>query len=173
MKECKKTNRHLQKYAADARQSSCNLSSLPFSILFRFHRSLSKMKFYKNFSPQFHAFSRVFEPTFPIDDECVYCAADEHLGARRKNAVCTIGERFSAGGERFESARSNFLPTQLHVQLQYEQFASRIPLKLLLTGTHLQKRAVATVSYTPASMLHPQVIYTIAFSAGLNGVQLD
>ena len=45
--------------------------------------------------------------------------------------------------------------------------------KLLLTGTHLRKRAVATLSYSPASTLHPQVIYAIAFSAGLNGVEVD
>ena len=43
----------------------------------------------------------------------------------------------------------------------------------ILTGTHLRKRVVATLSYSPASTLHPQVIYTIAFSAGLNSLQVD
>ena len=44
---------------------------------------------------------------------------------------------------------------------------------LLLTGTHLRKRAVAisdTLSCSPQSMLHPQVIYATSFSAGLNGL---
>ena len=38
--------------------------------------------------------------------------------------------------------------------------------------THLQKWAIAIMlsySISPASMLHPQVIYALAFSAGLNG----
>ena len=33
--------------------------------------------------------------------------------------------------------------------------------------------AVAMLLYSPASMLDPQVIYAIAFSAGLNGLQVD
>ena len=47
---------------------------------------------------------------------------------------------------------------------------------LLLTDTHLQERVVhvpITLSYSPPSMLHPQVIYTIAFSAGINGLLVD
>ena len=81
-------------------------------------------------------------------------------------------QRFSAGEERIESARSNFHPTQ-HVATR--DFQAELLWKLLLTGTHLQKRAVATLSYSPASTLHPQVtcIYIIAFSAGLNGLQAD
>ena len=51
-------------------------------------------------------------------------------------------------------------------------FQEDIISKLLLTGTHLHKRAVATLLYSPASTLHPQVIYAIAFSAGLNGLQV-
>ena len=63
---------------------------------------------------------------FQIHDECVYCAADEHFGTRRKNAFSAIAqkaffllyysdERFSAGDENAESERSNFHPTQLHM----------------------------------------------------------
>ena len=45
---------------------------------------------------------------------------------------------------------------------------------LLLTGTHVRKQAVVTMLlYSPPSMLHPQVIYAIAFSAWLNGQQVD
>ena len=46
------------------------------------------------------------------------------------------------------------------------------PHSYLLTDTHLRKWAVATLSYSPKSTPHPQVIYTIALSAGLNGLQV-
>ena len=52
-------------------------------------------------------------------------------------------------------------------------FQTELLSRLLLTGTHLRKWAVAMLSYLPASMLYPQVIYAIAFSAGLNGIQVD
>ena len=62
-----------------------------------------------------------------MDDERVYCAADEYFGAGRKmrfavkrktysfSYICYSYERFSAGDERVESARSNLRPTQLHI----------------------------------------------------------
>ena len=69
-------------------------------------------------------------------------------------------ERFIAGDERVESGRSNFLPTQLHMYATSDFQAELLP-KLLLTGTHLCKQAVATLSYSPVSTLHPQVtVYT-------------
>ena len=63
-----------------------------------------------------------------VDDERIYCTADEHYGVGRKDAFCTIAqnaffllyysdERFSAGDERVESTHSNFHPTQLHILL--------------------------------------------------------
>ena len=67
--------------------------------------------------------------------------------------------------------RSNFIPTQLHIT---SDFQTELVSRLLLTGTHLRKRAVAIMlSYSPPSTLHPQVIYAIAFSAGLNRLQVD
>ena len=106
------------------------------------------------------------------------------------------------GDEHVESTCSNFRPTQLpthrhsssigtnvlvletnalklpahtatHVHVGTSDFQAELLLKLLLTGTHLRKRAVATLSYSPASTLHPQVIYAIAFSTGLNSVEVD
>ena len=45
---------------------------------------------------------------------------------------------------------------------------------MLLTGTHLLKQAVAfTLLYSALSMQHPQVLYEIVFSVGLNGIQVD
>ena len=44
---------------------------------------------------------------------------------------------------------------------------------MLLTGTHLRKRAMAMLFYSHASTLYPQVMYAIAFSAGLNGLQVN
>ena len=38
-------------------------------------------------------------------------------------------------------------------------FQAALLSKLLVTGTHLQKRAVAMHSYSPVSTLHPQVRY--------------
>ena len=52
-------------------------------------------------------------------------------------------------------------------------FQAELLSKLLLTGTHLRKRVIVTLSYSPVSTLYPQVIYAIAFSAGLNGVEVD
>ena len=51
-------------------------------------------------------------------------------------------------------------------------FQAELLSKLLLIGTHLRKRAASMLSYLPASSLHPQVIYSVAFSAGLNGFQV-
>ena len=52
-------------------------------------------------------------------------------------------------------------------------FQAELLSKLLLKGTHLRKWAVGTLSYSPASTLHPHVIYALAFSAGLNGLQIQ
>ena len=58
----------------------------------------------------------------------------------------------------------------------YQRLSNRTTLEI---GTHIQKRAVAQkwavamLSYLPASTLHPQVVYVIAFSAGPNGLQVD
>ena len=66
-----------------------------------------------------------------------------------------------------ESVRSNFHPTHAtHVAIS--NFEAELISKLLLTGTHLCNRVIATLSYSPESTLHPQVIYAIAFPAGLH-----
>ena len=52
-------------------------------------------------------------------------------------------------------------------------FQTELLWRLLLTGTHLRKHAVGTLLYSPVSTLYPQVIYAVAFSAGLNGFQVD
>ena len=68
---------------------------------------------------------------------------------------------------------SNFSPPQLRVYVATRGFQTELLSKSLLTGTHLQKRALAVLlSYSPASTLHPQVIYAITFSARLNGLQV-
>ena len=77
-----------------------------------------------------------------------------------KNAFCASDECFSAGDENIENKCSIFIPTQQNFSRD-------------CYSTHLHKRAVATFSYSPASTLHPQVIYAISFSAGLNGLQVD
>ena len=93
------------------------------------------------------------------------------LLARGMNAFCTSEERFSAGDERVQNACSNCSPhTATYVATS--DFQTELLSRSLLTGTHLQKQAVATLSYSPASMLHPQVISALAFSAGLNGFKM-
>ena len=71
--------------------------------------------------------------------------------------------------KRVESTHSNFLPTHA-THVANSDFEAELSSKLLLAGTHLRKWVVATLSYSPESTLHPQVIYmyTIAFSAGLH-----
>ena len=66
-------------------------------------------------------------------------------------------------------ADSNFCPTHA-THVANSDFEGELISKLLLTGTHLLKRPY---SYSPASTLHPQIAYAIAFSAGLNGLQAD
>ena len=61
--------------------------------------------------------------------------------------------------------------TDTHVATS--DFQTELLLTLLLTGTHHQKRVVATLSYSPACNLHPQVTYAVAFPAGLNALQDD
>ena len=62
------------------------------------------------------------------------------------------------------------LPPHTATHVANSDFEAEISLKLPLTGTHLRKRAVATLAYSPESTLHPQVMYmyAIAFSAGLH-----
>ena len=69
--------------------------------------------------------------------------------------------------KHIESARSNFRTTHA-THVANSDFEAELIAKLLLTGTHLHKQAVATLSYSPESTLHPQVIYAIAFSAVLH-----
>ena len=65
-------------------------------------------------------------------------------------------ERFNAGDEGVESAFKLLPNTATHVATS--NFQAEFCSKLLLTDTYLRKRAVATLSYSPASTLHPKVI---------------
>ena len=73
---------------------------------------------------------------------------------------------FAPETKRVESARSNFCPTHA-TRVANSNFEAELISKSL-HGTYLGKRVAATVSYSPESTLHPQVIYTLAFSAGLH-----
>ena len=64
------------------------------------------------------------------------------------------------------------LPPHTATHVSTSDFQAELVSKLLLTGTHLHKRTVAPLLYSPASTLHPKVIYKISFSAGLNGLQV-
>ena len=84
------------------------------------------------------------------------------------NLFCTSDEQFSAGDERIQNLSSNFSPPT-----HTSDFKTELASRLLLTGTHLRKRALGnTLLYSPSSTLHPQLIYAVAFSAGLNGLQV-
>ena len=87
------------------------------------------------------------------------------LLARGKNT-------FWASDEHVEKMSSKFQP-HITTHVATNEFQTELISRLLLTGTHLRKQAVATLSYSPANMLHPQDIYPIALSAGLNGPQVD
>ena len=72
-------------------------------------------------------------------------------------------ERFSAGDERVESARSNFSLTQLHIT---SHFQTELVSRLLLTGTHAPSKlggsyhaVVLTPEYaTPTSYIRNSVL---------------
>ena len=86
------------------------------------------------------------------------------------NMFCSSDECFSTEDECIENVHLNFSPTQIHITSNFQTELSR----MLLTGTCLQKQAVAiTLSCSPSFMLHPQVIFAIVLSAGLNGLQVD
>ena len=100
-----------------------------------------------------------------------------------KNAFCAIAQkaffllyysddRFSAG-DGTGCKRSFRLLAHTATYVATSDFPAELISELLFKGTHFCKQAVATLSYSPASTLHPQVIYAIAFSAGLNGFQVD
>ena len=130
------------------------------------------MMFYKNLFPQFPFFFGGFLNHLPdrrrtrllcwkwtpLWGMSVFCASDEH---------------FSAGYECVKNTRSNFIPTQLHITSDFQtELLSRM--LLTCTCTHRWKQAVAfMLMYLSLSKLHPQVIYTIATSAGLNSLQVD
>ena len=79
-------------------------------------------------------------------------------------------ERFSARGEHVEGVSK--LPPHAATHVVTRKFQAELISKLLITGTDVRKQAVATLLSSPASMLHPQDTYAIAFSAGLNGFQV-
>ena len=65
------------------------------------------------------------------------------------------------------------VPAHTATRVGTSDFQTEALSKLLLTGTHLRKGAVATLLYSHASTPLPQVMYALAFSAGLNGVEID
>ena len=76
---------------------------------------------------------------------------------------------FGVGDKHIEKAHSKF--THTHTA-SYQCLSSRTYFEMI--ATHLQKRAIViTFTYSPLSVLHPQVMYAIAFSAGLNSLQVD
>ena len=78
-------------------------------------------------------------------------------------------ERISAGDEGVQSAFK--LPPNTATHLTTSDFQTELFSKLLLTGTHLRTGRSRALVLT-SSTLHPQIIYAIAFSAGLNGLQV-
>ena len=88
------------------------------------------------------------------------------------NAFCSGEECFSAGNETVENVQSNFTYTYT---ANYQRLSNRTYLQTIATYRYsVRILAVAmTLSYSPPSMLHPEVIYSIAFSAQLNGIQVD
>ena len=90
-------------------------------------------------------------------------AADEHCGMGRKNALCTNDEHFSAGDKCVECMFK--LPPHTVTHVATSNFQAELHSKLLLTGTHLRKWAVAMLSYSPASTLHPRVISALVVNS--------
>ena len=115
--------------------------------------SLTEMKFQRNIFLNFRCFSGV---TFRIEDERVYCVADEHYWRGKETRFALYSdERFIAGGANVfktqvqTSAPSPHTPTRLATSDFRTKLISRW---LLLARTHLRKRAVAiTLSYSPSS----------------------
>ena len=63
-------------------------------------------------------------------------------------------------------------PQATHVDTS--DFKGDLLSKLLLTGTHLRKRAVSTLSYSPASIYATPTSYVRnSVLCGLNGLQVD
>ena len=93
-----------------------------------------------------------------------FCAGDEHFSAR--------DEHFSARDERFENACSNFRHTHRYLRLPVT-FKPNYVVMIAIYRFSPPKTGGITFSYSPPSILHPQVIIcnTVAFSAGLNGLQ--
>ena len=87
---------------------------------------------------------------------------------------CSSDERFSAGEEHMENMKPHH-HTATHVATS--DFQTEFLSRSRLTGTYLRKQAVARLLYSHVSMLlsmlHQHVIYAIAFSAGLSGLQGD
>ena len=89
--------------------------------------------------------------------------------------VCASDKLFSAEDECIEIVSWKFNPLSTHTLLATSEFQVELILRWLpLTSTHLWIRAVAiTLLYSRPSTLHPQVIYAVAFSAGLSGIQVN
>ena len=120
----------------------------------------------------------VVDTAFPIP-LLNYLCAEEHFGGekkkKRKTHSFSYTIRMNVLVLETNALKSRVEPSSPHsYKCRYERFSTRTSVEIaILTGTHLRKRAVATLSYSPESTLHPRVIYAIAFSARLNGVYVD
>ena len=85
--------------------------------------------------------------------------------AMKMSLFCAGDKHFSAGNECVESVRLNFS----HTHTQLARLPSSHYVEKIATHRYLRlKTSGFTFLYSPSSTLHPQIVHTIAFSAGQN-----
>ena len=95
---------------------------------------------------------------------CLLCCR-QHFGVGRKDAFCAIMQNTFSYTivTNILALETNALkawvknPPHTDAHVPTSDFQAELVMKFLLTGTHLQKRVVATLPYSPVSTLHPQV----------------
>ena len=146
MKEHKKTTWHLQKYTADAGYSSCVLLFLPCFCPF-FRSILNWNEVLQKVFPSFLFFFGGFLNHLPNRRRTRLLCWRWTLFARGMNAFCSSDERFSAGDECVENARSNLSPLPLHTHsyiCSYQRLSNRNSFEIT---THRCSRSKASGRY--------------------------
>ena len=85
------------------------------------------------------------------------------------NTFCAGGEHFSAGDECVENAHSNFSHTQT---ASYQQLPNRPWVEMIATHKYSPPKT-GGITHLRVYAASTSCTYAVAFSAGLNGLQVD
>ena len=147
------------------------------SVLFSAPSILSEIKFQRNFFPQFRSFHRFLRPpskqmTKVFTVQQMNTLAQKEKCIFRYSAKCILSpivmNALVLETDALKTGVQSSAHTAIHVATS--NFQTELFLKI---ATYRHSPSKKRYSYSPASTRHTQVMYAIAFSAGLNCLQVD